>query len=74
MQVWSGDWQRKSLQHLYPFGPTGQLRDGLEGVWSKFCLKFNTGDVETLYAAFGPPSEQDMIDKVSAMVTLHEKP
>ena len=43
-------------------------------MWSKFCLKFNTGDVETLYAAFGPPSEQDMMDKVSAMVTLHEKP
>ena len=45
-----------------------------KGARSVFCLKFNTDDVETLYAAFGPPSEQDMMDMVSAMVTLHEKP
>ena len=62
---------------LVPFklrGFAGYVAHFQKGVWSNFCLKFNTDDIETLYAAFGPPSEQDMMDMVSAMVTLHEKP
>ena len=45
-----------------------------KGVWSFMWMKFNTNDIETLYAVFGPPSERDMMDMVSSMVTLHEKP
>ena len=52
----------------------GSVAHFQKGVWNGFSLALNTDDRKSLYSAFGPPSEQDMMDMVFAMVTLHEKP